>query len=67
MCKVNPRSFASIRKAVQEGAVKSRGQFFREIYNAFHTPRVVREADMIIDLTKVDTAPRKFKKGGVIR
>lgn len=40
---INPRSYASIRKAVREGVVNNRGQLLREIHNAFRTSAKTHE------------------------
>jgi len=54
--KLNPRSFASIRKAVREGHLTNRGQLLREIYNAFRTPKE-KEAPPTV-LPKAPAAPK---------
>ena len=40
---INPRSFKSIREAIANRDVKSRGQFAREMVNAFRAPILERK------------------------
>jgi len=45
MVELNPRSFKSIKQAVAEGRVKSRGDLARQTVDAFRKPIDARKAE----------------------
>ena len=60
MSALNPRSFASIKEALNSGEVQSRGQMARMIVNSFRQPLVDKRKKEIeeIEETGVETQPK---------
>ncbi len=62
MEELNPRSYLSIKKAIQERRAKSRGQLARQMVNAFRAPTIERKQEEAAAKSK-QSSPSKKSQG----